>query len=88
MRCIDLSGENEFNGASSLMCCRIVARDAGWNILGSSSRVIRRVLEGGAGCDRGGRDERSSDRGDRDRLCDNEAGDEAVDVGGEFEDRF
>ncbi len=83
MRQRDLSGEKELSVASSLMCCLIVAREAGWNILGFSRRVIRRVLEGGAGCERGGREDKSSDRGERERFADNEPGEEAVETGGE-----
>ena len=44
---------------------------------------MRRVLDGGAGEESGGNDERSSERPDRDRLCDNE-GDELADCGGEL----
>lgn len=84
MRCIDLSGEKELRGAISVMCCLIVARDAGWKILRSSKRVIRRVLEGGAGCESGGNDERSSERGFCDRLFDSDRGDEDVEAGGEL----
>lgn len=87
MRCMDLSGEKEFRGAMSLMCCLMVARDAGWKIFASSSRVMRRVLDGGEGCDNGGIEDRSSDSGDRDRFADNEAGDEAFDAGGDCDER-
>jgi hypothetical protein len=85
MRCIDFRGEKELRGARSLMCCRIVARLAGWKILGSSRRVISRVLEGGAGWDKGGSDERSRLRGERERFVESgvERGEEAVEVGGE-----
>lgn len=68
MRCIDFSGEKEFSGAIELMCTRIVASEAGWKIFESSRRVIRRVLDGGAGCCNGGMLDRSIDNGERDRL--------------------
>ena len=66
IRCIDFRGEKLLRGAIELMCSRIVAIEAAWKILGSSSLVMRRVLDGGAGEDRGGREVRSRDRGDRD----------------------
>lgn len=88
MRCMDLSGEKEFRGAMSEMCCLMVASEAGWKILGSSRRVIRRVLEGGAGCESGGREDKSMERGDRDRFADNEQGEDAVEVGGELAERL
>ena len=88
MRCIDLSGEKEFKGAISFICCLMVAREAGWKILGSSRRVISRVLDGGAGWESGGIEDKSIERGDRDRFCESEAGDEAVEVGGELEEMF
>lgn len=64
----------------------MVAREAGWKILASSSRVIRRVLEGGAGCERGGRLDRSRDNGECDRFLWREAGEEGAERGGEAED--
>ena len=69
------------------MCSRIVAIEAAWKILGSSSLVMRRVLDGGAGEDRGGREVRSRDRGDRDLFWDIE-GEEPADCGGELLWRF
>lgn len=85
MRCIDFSGEKEFSGAIDSICCRMVASDAGWKILGSERRVMRSVLDGGAGEESGGSEDRSSDKPDRDRFLDTEdvGGDEVVDVGGE-----
>lgn len=65
------------------MCWRIVASEAGWKIFGSVSLVIRRVFEGGAGEIRPGIEERSMDSGERDRLADNEPGDDAPETGGE-----
>lgn len=50
--------------------------------------MIRRVFDGGAGCDSGGKDDRSSDRGERDRFFDKDTGEEAVDAGGELEGMF
>lgn len=49
MRRRDFSGEKEWSGDMELMCWRMVAREAGWKIVGSLSWVIRRVLEGGRG---------------------------------------
>ncbi len=91
MRCMDFKGEKELSGAMSLMCWRMVARLAGWKILGSSRRVIRRVLLGGAGWTRGGREERSRERGERDRFAERfgvERGEEDVEVGGEEGERL
>lgn len=48
---------------------------------------MRSVFEGGAGVESGGREVRSRDNGDRDRFADKE-GDESVEIGGEFDDRF
>lgn len=45
--------------------------------------MIRRVLEGGAGWERGGREDKSRDSGERARFADNEPGEEAVETGGE-----
>ena len=75
MRCMDFRGLKLFKGAREEMCSRMVAIAAGWKILGLSSRVMRRVLDGGAGDDKGGREEKSRDRGDRDLFIDNEEGD-------------
>lgn len=80
IRAMDLSGENELRGAIELMCCLIVAIEAGWKILGSVSLVIKRVFEGGAGEVRGGKELRSSERGDLGLLL---PGDEVADVGGD-----
>lgn len=74
-----------------LMCARIVASEAGWKIFESSSRVIRRVLDGGAGCCNGGMLERSIDSGERERLCEMDEGDAVdgdADSGGDVEGRF
>ena len=79
----DLSGEKLCNGAISSTCCRIVARDAGWNILGSSSLVIRRVLEGGEGWESGGIEDRSIDRADWARFAERPDGEEEDDRGGD-----
>ena len=82
MRFMDLSGEKELSGAIDWMCSLIVAREAGWKILWSSKRVMSRVLEGGAGCERGGKEERSRDK--RERFEGMDRGEDAVDVGGEL----
>lgn len=83
MRAIDFNGEKEFSWAISLMCCLMVAREAGWKILESVSLVMRRVLEGGAGDMRPGKEVRSIDRGDLDLLVDRPPGEEEADTGGE-----
>ncbi len=64
MRRRDFSGEKEWRGAMELMCWRMVAREAGWNMLMSSSCVMRRVLDGGEGWDSGGMLFRSIERGE------------------------
>ena len=54
--------------------------------MGSERRVISSVLEGGAGWERGGSEERSRERGERERLAERpgvERGEEVVEVGGE-----
>lgn len=83
MRWKDLSGEKLLRGEMELMCSRMVAREAAWKILGSSSLVMSRVLDGGAGCDGGGSVERSRDKGDRERFCDRD-GEGPADKGGEL----
>ncbi len=65
----------------------MVAIEAAWKILGSSSRVISRVFVGGAGEERGGMEDRSMDNGDRERFCDNE-GDEPAEFGGDARSRL
>ncbi len=70
-----------------LMCSRIVAIEAAWKILGSSSLVMSRVLEGGAGEERGGSVVRSIDRGDFERFFDSE-GEEPRDWGEKLLLRF
>ena len=72
----------------SLMYCLIVARLAGWKILESSRRVIRRVFEGGAGEESGGMVERSRERGERERFFEIDEGEDVADVGGELAERF
>lgn len=57
-------GEKEFRGAVAVIRERMSARDAGWKSLISLSLVIRRVFDGGEGCERGGRSVRSSERFD------------------------
>lgn len=83
MRAMPLSGEKELRGAIEFMCCLIVAREAGWKILGSVSLVMRRVFDGGAGEIRPGTEERSSDSGDLDLFFDREPGEDVAEVGGE-----
>lgn len=87
---MDFSGENELSGAIEVMCARIVAMEAGWKILGSSSLVMRRVLDGGAGCCSGGMLDRSIDKGDRERFCDKggEGVDGLAERGGDAEARL
>jgi len=83
IRAMDFNGENELSGDIELMCCLIVARLAGWKILGSVSLVIRSVLDGGAGDDRPGSEDRSIDSGDLDRFPDSEPGEDVAEAGGE-----
>jgi hypothetical protein len=85
MRERDLRGEKELRGARSLMCWRMVAREAGWKMWASLRRVIRRVLEGGEGVERGGIELRSRERGVCVRRPEREEGDEEVETGGELE---
>lgn len=80
---IDFSGENEFSGDIELICCRIVASEAGWKIFWSLSLVMRSVFEGGAGEIRPGIEDKSNDKGDLDRFADNEPGEDAPETGGE-----
>jgi hypothetical protein len=85
MRLSDLSGEKEFSGAISLICCRMVARDAGWKIWESSRRVMSKVFEGGAGDVSDGMEWRSSAKGEWVRRSDSDEGEgeDAVEVGGD-----
>ena len=63
-------------------CSRIVARLAGWKMCGSSRRVMRRVLEGGVGVERGGIFCRSIERGEWARRLERVVGEEEVLIGG------
>lgn len=83
MRAIDLRGEKELRRAIEPMCSLIVARDAGWKILGSVSFVISSVFDGGAGEIRPGSEVRSMDKGDLDLFFDKAPGEEEADTGGE-----
>lgn len=67
------------------MCWRMVAREAGWKIVGEFSWVIRRVFEGGEGVVKGGRVERSRFRGEAERRWETVGiwGEEVVEVGGD-----
>lgn len=80
-----MRGENEFNTAIELMCCLTVAKEAGWNIFGSVSFVMRSVFEGGAGELKPGSEDKSrdSDNGDLDLFFDNDPGEDVADAGGE-----
>lgn len=55
-------GEKELSGAMSFILERMVARDEGWKMCKSLRSVIKRVFDGGDGCDSGGRLDRSSDK--------------------------
>ena len=83
IRCMDFRGEKLLRGAMELICSRIVAIEAAWKILGSSSLVMRRVFDGGAGEESGGNEVRSMERGDREHFFDTE-GEEPADCGGEL----
>ncbi len=54
----------------------MVTKEAGWNMFGSSSLVIRSVFEGGEGCDSGGMEARSIDIGDCALFADSVEGEE------------
>lgn len=83
MRAIDFKGEKELRTAISLKCCLMVAREAGWKILGSVSLVMRSVLDGGAGDISPGTEVRSIERGDLDLFFDSPPGEEDAETGGE-----
>ena len=56
------------------MYCRIVASEAGWKIASDSRFVMRRVFEGGEGVERGGKLDKSIDKGTRgEERADDEA---------------
>lgn len=80
---MDFNGEKELRRAIESKCCLIVAREAGWNIFGSLSLVMRSVFEGGAGDVSPGSEVRSIDSGDLDLFFDSPPGDEEGDPGGE-----
>jgi len=61
MRRKDLSGAKMWIVACSLMAVEMDSRTAEVKISRDWRLVIRRVLLGGVGCERGGRSERSSD---------------------------
>ncbi len=64
----------------------MVAREAGWKMVGSLSWVIRSVLEGGEGWVSGGSDERSIESGEAERRWATDLGEEAVEIGVESVD--
>lgn len=78
MRLKDLRGAHEWIGAEAWMRSLMVWRLSARKISESWRLVMRRVFEGGVGCCRGGREERSIDIGVRDPF--DETGRE---VGGE-----
>lgn len=80
MRRKDLRGEKAWRGAEESMRERIWERVAGEKMVGSWRLVMRRVLEGGEGVMRGGREERSSVRGE---VVAVEVGLVSAEVGGE-----
>lgn len=59
MRRSDGSGEKEFRGATEEILVRMASREGGWKRRRSCRLVMRRVLDGGVGWERGGRFERS-----------------------------
>jgi hypothetical protein len=59
MRRKEGSGEKEFRRATTVIWLRMASSEEGWKRMRSWSSVIRRVLEGGVGCDSGGMLERS-----------------------------
>lgn len=66
MRRREGSGEKELRRATVVIWVRILSRDAGWKRMRSFKSVMRRVFDGGDGCDSGGRLERSIDSEGRD----------------------
>lgn len=54
MRRKDGSGEKEFKRAITVICARIASREDGWKRKRSLRSVIKRVFEGGVGCDSAG----------------------------------
>ncbi len=59
----------------------MVAREAGWKMVGSLSWVIRSVLEGGEGWVSGGSDERSIESGEAERRWNLDVGEDVVETG-------
>lgn len=64
----DFKGAQEWIGAEVLMRSRMVWRLSGRKTDLSCRLVIMSVFEGGVGKESGGREERSRDNGDRERL--------------------
>lgn len=62
MRRRDGSGEKELRGATEVIWWRIVSGEEGWKRMRSFNSVIRRVFEGGDGCESGGTREMSMER--------------------------
>jgi len=56
-------GEKEFRGVGWERRSESLERVVGWKVEGELRFVIRRVLEGGEGVIRGGREERERERG-------------------------
>ena len=84
IRLNDLSGENVWMGACSLMAWLIDSRFAAVNISGACRLVMRSVLLGGVGWLSGGRSDRSRERlGECERLrFEARDGEEVLDCGG------
>ena len=78
MRRKDLSGEKVWIGADELMSSRMVEMLVAWKMDGSLRLVIMRVLLGGVGGWKGGTEERSRERGVREREDDVELGPDMV----------
>jgi len=84
MRRNEGSGEKEFRRATTVIWARIASSDDGWNKTRSLSSVIKRVFEGGVGCESAGMLERSmeSEGRDEERLAWRE-GEDGIERGGE-----
>lgn len=67
MRRKDFNGEKVWIGALVLMSSRMVWRLVAWKIEGSFRFVMMRVLDAGVGAWYGGTEERSRERGVRER---------------------
>lgn len=83
MRRRDGSGEKELREATEVIWLRIVSREEGWKRMRSFNSVIRRVFDGGDGCESGGTREMSMEREGREECREGRFAVDEVDVGSE-----